>query len=180
MKLVEFTPEVASSTIFQFPFYLSKAQVIGMNVPQYTISSDFKEIQSHYADGKNYISRTSLYNSANLQIAKELPKETIGLIERPLGELVVVHVLDDEIFACKYQGSSSVTFNIDKKVSTLCLKLSQSLQLRAMQCMFILCTIRKDYVLMHLSPYPNWLHNSTEQKQKIYEFLTHKLQTSVA
>lgn len=169
------TFEIMSSLIFQFPFYFDKAKDLGFKIPKYVVSSDFKEIEKHFKNGRNYITKTSTYHDTNFHISKELSNDTIALIERPKGQLVIVHVVGNEVFVCKWQNRIVESMEIDRHPQELCIELKNNLNLYLIQYMFVMSK-NGEITLLHMTPYPNWNHNTENNKQQIYELLANKLE----
>lgn len=166
-----------SGLLLQFGFYFDLALKYNIDIPSYYISTDLKMLQEKFDQkslSQQYIIKQSASNNTNFLTRDILPDNAMSMIEKPKGDMVIVHFIDGKFFAVKVQNNTKAAFEIDNKLKKSCIKMAQDLDCRVLQYIFI-CDNQK-MILMHLSNYPNWLHNTDDNKHQIYLLLTQILQ----
>jgi hypothetical protein len=181
------TIEGLSSIILQFPFIFDTARSVGLNVPQYFTSSSLDEVREKF-NQRNcaYMTRESVYHNTNFSVATsttEINERICSLIEKPDGELVMVHLVGTEVFACSALHPKTI-IEIDDQTTTNLIALSKKLNLPLFQVIMVKSTntattatattknTSNKMTLLHLSIYPNWMHSAEDHRKSIYASLT--------
>jgi hypothetical protein len=160
---------VLSSVIMQYPFYYSIAQALGIKVPYYFLSSDFTEIKEKFEKKEyEYILRSNVYNNSKFKSSSILEEDTYGIIEKPKGEIILVDIVGNKIFACK--GSNQKKVDIGKYEKKNLINLAKKLGLKLVQ--IIMIENDKELILMQISAYPNYLKYNVDIRNKIYKEIT--------
>lgn len=160
---------VLSSLIMQYPFYFAKSEESGIKVPFYYISSEFEDLKKIFDEGKHdYIARHTVYNNTNFKTSNDIDENIYGIIEKPKGEMIIVDIVGDNVYASSAKDKKQVVISDENKKNLA--QLAQSLKLNLMQAYMI--KDESDIYLMHLSAYPNWLKHNNNTKNEIYNSLT--------
>jgi hypothetical protein len=172
------TLELISYSVFEAPFFFEAALDVGLKVPKYIFSNSRVELDDCFYNNeqKKYMAQSSLVPSTDFRPSKNLSNNTIGLIEYIKGNPIFVHIVDNNIFSCIYHKSERINIELDNLEKEKCLSLSKTLNLRAVQIIFIEQENTKDKFLINLSPTPNWNLNHPDNVDSIfyclYEALT--------
>ena len=164
---------LTSGIILDFTYFLRLAKEIGFNVPEYHISTSYLDLKAKFNDGKNYIALNSLFFNNKFLPSKEVTNLTVGLIEYIKGNLILVHIVEQNFYCCLIKKDKKQIIKLDTFEERLLLRLKDSLELRVMQ-VFLIQSDKKTY-LLNLSAFPNWDYNTSDNIDKIFRNLVSNL-----
>lgn len=164
---------LASGIILDFTYFFKMAKDIGFNVPDYYISTSYLDLKEKFNDGKNYIALNSLFLNNKFLPSKELTDLTVGLIEYIKGDLILVHVIEQNFYCCLIKKEKKEIIKLDTYVEKLLLRLKDTLELRVMQ-VFLIKNDEKIY-LLNLSAFPNWNYNAYDNIENMFSNLASNL-----
>jgi hypothetical protein len=164
-----------SHRIMELPFFLNCGRDAGFNVPEYFFSNSFQEIEElFYKDDKKHIVMYSLIPSTDFRASNTLSDNAIGLVDYIKGKPIFVHIVENDIFACRYNKSEKDLVDLDEVIKARCIKLCQKLGLKVAQ-LILIESESGDIYFTNLSIYPNWNLNSQENTNKIFDALLRSL-----
>lgn len=161
-----FSLDLISMRIFEVPYFFSIALKSGFIIPDYLFSNDYEAIKEKFhSKGKNYVAHNSFFANTRFIPSENISKTTIGLVEIIKGDVIIAHVVGDQVYATSVVENKKFKISIEENLKEKILKLAHNLGLVSMQVVLI------DGVLYNVSPYPNFSLSSTDQRDQIFSSL---------
>lgn len=160
---------ILSGAIMEFPYFYAVADKIGFARPSYVLSTNYSDLQSYFRKYKKAIAVNNVILSNCYLRSQTLQEKAIGVLQYIDGELILIHVINNETFACAITKNGAQEVSLSQKEIDLCLKLRIELEL-----IFLQIQVRRNdnnFVLVNISVFPNWNYNTQNNIHLIHQAL---------
>ncbi|QEK39405.1 hypothetical protein [Candidatus Sneabacter namystus] len=168
---------MSSGMINQFPFIYNNASTLGFKTPKYYISQSTEELLELANDLQRYISKSITYFDNSFRESSSINDDTISLIEYLPGNILYVHLIDEQIWCSIYKNGTVYQYEMDKANKDRCYKMALLLGIR--KCEFIFKQEKDgNLALYYVSAHPNLSKAHESYIEQIYKTIYEKLSSS--
>jgi len=166
------TPEFFSGKLLQFPYLLRKAKEVGLNTPEFYLSTDYNFLKEKFFSNNNkkYTVVNSLSSVTHFKKSNSIEYHNIGLIEFIKGSLLFVHVIGDNVFCTRQVQNIKTETLVEQSELDKYIHLIKNLNLKIGQIILIE-DAQKNRFVFHVSAYPNWNHAYSALHKNIFDSL---------
>ena len=168
-----FNHYILSGDIFNLPFIYKMCSTKGLATPKITLSMDKVELERLLQSG-SYIPLSNLAEKFSFQKHDILSADSVGLIEYCTGTPIIVHVLNDTVFACEVIEDKKSQYALPLEIKEICIQITLELGFKLAEFIF-----KKDkesnLILYRFSHMPRFINNLPQNLQIMYTCLYQKL-----